>query len=498
MESFSLELDSSQLPPPHHSSLRSRIDDHYFQSDFPSKTYVPRRCIDDFVTEANIIDELDTKNLSKLPQRKDLIDWIQKKAPRAFLTIIDSEIARTPYELFASMQLLRHCNFEDGCLPWTNTSLFPDDQIERSNQAWIRNTWNRARVKRAFAQAQWKFLVPCISSSTFEYKLQQETILPFSLTDTEPKEGTFARVYPVTIPESHIDPFLQKICTSLTITRIFKVAVKEIKNTSKGVVDAVWYAEVRVLQTIRSLGNPHLIHCLAAIERGSDRYLLFPWAGGGSLREYWDATEHEIPTAMTIRELLSQLKGLASALRELHYFGLESAFERTDPDDTLDNGPKDVAEEYSAGTSIRHGDLKPENLLWFLSDDDEAERCLKIADMGLAKRHAVATQDRSCLTSTRSATVLYEAPETVYTLSNKPRSRQYDIWSMGCITLEWIIWILYGNDQLQKFYGDLKGQDKDPNKWVPYYVINTNGYGPPASLHPEIQSFEVLHHRPRA
>ena len=50
----------------------------------------------------------------------------------------------------------------------------------------------------------------------------------------------------------------------------------------------------------------------------------------------------------------------------------------------------------------------------------------------------------------------YEAPEAIGEL-NGPRSRLYDVWSMGCITLEFIIWLLYGNDELNNFYGQLKG-----------------------------------------
>ncbi|ENH62796.1 hypothetical protein FOC1_g10006259 [Fusarium oxysporum f. sp. cubense race 1] len=108
-------------------------------------------------------------------------------------------------------------------------------------------------------------------------------------------------------------------------------------------------------------------------------------------------------------------------------------------------------------------------------------RYLKIADMGLAKRHVVATQDRSCLTSTRYGTILYEAPEAQTSYSG--RSRQYDVWSMGCITLEWVIWILYGNDQLQRFYSDLKGYGND---FTPYYQLDANYSQKRAKVHPAV------------
>jgi serine/threonine protein kinase len=118
--------------------------------------------------------------------------------------------------------------------------------------------------------------------------------------------------------------------------------------------------------------------------------------------------------------------------------------------------------------SIRHGDLKPENILRF-TENDAGLGVLKIADMGLAKQHMLATCDRNAkrqLTSTRYGTRPYEAPETV--TAKYGRSRLYDIWSMGCITLEFIIWILYGNQSLTDFYNDIAGGSQKPYQ---YYEI---------------------------
>lgn len=238
-------------------------------------------------------------------------------------------------------------------------------------------------------------------------------------------------------------------------------------------VAEAWPNEVRVLEKTRSLGDPHLVTCIAAIERGNERFLLFPWAQDGNLREYWEATSPRFDGKAAITEALVQLKGIATALRQLHYFGLSDDWEDLSPS---------IQDEYSqtgVDRSIRHGDLKPENLLWFLEETSGSKRrYLKIADMGLAKRHVIATQDRSCLTSTRYGTILYEAPEAQTSVS--ARSRQYDVWSMGCITLEWIVWILYGNEQLQRFYSHLKGYG---NNFTPYYQLDAQRR---AKVHPAI------------
>lgn len=105
---------------------------------------------------------------------------------------------------------------------------------------------------------------------------------------------------------------------------------------------------------------------------------------------------------------------------------------------------------------------------------------LKLADIGLAKRHVIATQNRGDLTGTRYGTIQYEAPEAVSL--NAPRSRLYDIWSMCCITLEFIIWLLYGNDELDSFYRELRGATKQVCQ---YFMISESDSMQP-QVHPVV------------
>jgi serine/threonine protein kinase len=77
---------------------------------------------------------------------------------------------------------------------------------------------------------------------------------------------------------------------------------------------------------------------------------------------------------------------------------------------------------------------------------------LKITDVGLSKSHKEATKMRSA-TRTNAGTIMYEPPEATET--GKPRSRRYDIWSMGCIYLEFLIWLLYGAKGLKQFGQDI-------------------------------------------
>lgn len=263
------------------------------------------------------------------------------------------------------------------------------------------------------------------------------------------------------------------------------MAIKEIQVTrgnDKHGTDEAWENEARALSNINEIEHENITECIAAIRRGDSRYFMFPWADGDSLRDYWEKIPKPNLDGHLIRQTVKQLRGLADALDALHNCSKVTANKKGTADSTYeeescltqlqvideeDNVTHDIYGKNNK--SIRHGDLKPENILRFLNGAD-GMGTLKIADMGLAKQHIVKTQDRTHLTSTRYGTILYEAPEAVTVLEGG-RSRLYDIWSMGCITLEFIIWLLYGNDQLNNFYNQVKG---DAQQTCQYFEVSEN------------------------
>ena len=238
----------------------------------------------------------------------------------------------------------------------------------------------------------------------------------------------------------------------------------------------LWELEARTLKSMKLLNHAHIVKCIAAIRRGDSRYFLFPWADGDSLRDYWESTPRQSPQKKNIYQTLVQLRGLADALDKLHNFNVGELEPETfvpDGEPMPFSGPAMIFQnemgDYQNVTHnqfIRHGDLKPENILNFQYGEAGLGR-LKIADIGLAKQHIVATEKRSHQTSTRYGTTRYEAPETVTAIH--ARSRLYDIWSMGCITLEFIIWNLYGNDELLNFYAQVQG---NAQHICPYFEVS--------------------------
>lgn len=184
--------------------------------------------------------------------------------------------------------------------------------------------------------------------------------------------------------------------------------------------------EADVLKMMRDLRCPHLIQAIAYYERDQQHFFIFPWADKGNLRSYWGSKSPETEP-LYLKWVFSQLAGLAEAIKLFH-----------------------------KQLNCRHGDLKPENILCFDGGGDEENPYgrLVITDFGLARIHKDVTQNRIEATSTRGATILYAPPEFN---SNEPRSRRYDIWSLGCMYLEFVIWLIWGNDSLESFLEGING-----------------------------------------
>lgn len=194
---------------------------------------------------------------------------------------------------------------------------------------------------------------------------------------------------------------------------------------------------------------------------------MFPWADGDSLRDFWEGAPMHSPNEALIHQAIRQLRGLADALDCLHHFGSEGSGHIISNDDYANEEHVDIPnirvhvepdkgisnQDNVVGSSVRHGNLKPENILRF-ANDQTVLGVLKMADMSLAERHVVGSRDKHHLTTTRYDTVRYEAPEIV---THMRRSRLYDIWTMGCITLDFTIWLLYGNIELGHFYNQIRG-----------------------------------------
>jgi serine/threonine protein kinase len=210
--------------------------------------------------------------------------------------------------------------------------------------------------------------------------------------------------------------------------------------------------EFHMLSRLTLLNHPHLVKLLASYKLKDKYHFLFPYANA-NLRSHWDSIGMPYWNPETCLWTLSQMSGLTSGLEAIHNF-------RTPPTLTLGSETGNNAltrfrpvrgrltvlqDEEMFG---RHGDLKPENILW----SNELEEAgiagiLQIADLGLGRFHRL--ESRSQVDpKTVNGSPTYTPPEISLEI---PVSRAYDIWSLGCVFLEFITWLLEGSAGIYKF-----------------------------------------------
>lgn len=208
--------------------------------------------------------------------------------------------------------------------------------------------------------------------------------------------------------------------------------------------------EVEALKKIRP--NSNLVTLLATFHHKGGYHLLFPWAEGGNLLDLWQKhhPEPRIDKDWMIW-LAEQCHGLAKGLSCIHDASMKTS-ELAVPNDLKKSHREGANDGRDYG---RHGDIKPQNILWFRQENDRrGHGVLKISDFGVTMFHSELTT-KVLPENIRGMTQSYAAPE--YDLGNKV-SRPYDIWSLGCIFIEFITWALVGFQGVQEFRANRKAE----------------------------------------
>ncbi|TGO11614.1 hypothetical protein BTUL_0105g00040 [Botrytis tulipae] len=243
-------------------------------------------------------------------------------------------------------------------------------------------------------------------------------------------------------------------------------------------------------------------------------YLVLEWANGGSLFDFWENNPEpqvDFPDVAKVRrrfkKVLEQLHGLVEALEAMHSTSArtpgssrknstsnstrlprektatweEDAFvnggpyansfslptfnfdseENSDSNATVpsilvSSDPASLkATENSDSLNWRHGDIKPENILRFTTgQQDDESGILKLADLGRAQQHQFVTSMRHTKEKELWRTRWYEPPDLEKENHEEAQgkiSRLFDIWSMGCVIFEAVLWLLYGHESHNVF-----------------------------------------------
>jgi serine/threonine protein kinase len=275
-------------------------------------------------------------------------------------------------------------------------------------------------------------------------------------------------------------------------------------------ISEAWKNEALAHMELNGRNHPHIIKGIAAFTQNKDYHLVLEWSDG-DLRSFWAASPNPDLSGERIMEILKELRGLASALEEMHKVrprpsranstasGRSNKSEQNRvlhntetkdfmPIPTAGRAPGEsqpskgesridsvaapplptiVVDEYDEPTvdldqmeNWRHGDIKPENILRFDIPSTAVEPGvvpftwlgrLKLADLGRAKQRFQETQKMTTREYDEWRTKPYDSPDDWVGGQKTSMSRLYDIWSLGCVCFEMVIWLLYGFESHQNF-----------------------------------------------
>ncbi|KAF6817252.1 serine/threonine protein kinase [Colletotrichum plurivorum] len=418
------------------SNLYKQLDKSLQYCSFDSRKFLPRDKLDEIITKESIKNELPRSFKDHF--RSDGITARLVQGARKLVAILIFIGERG-----AVKKIIRDDGLTDEDLPFRPAKNTDNGSIVESARGKTVRSFvclkSDAKVG-TFLEKQWLFLAPVLDNTGASIPLDSQCPLPFR--DVEEVKGHYENtVYKAELHRSHLAGATKNGGKIM-------IAVKEFKK------EKYFLKEAKNLEQVRKLHDDNLIQHMFCCERKTKFFIVFPWANGGNLKEFWERNTNGRQSRDLTLWCLQQMLGIAHALRTLH------------------------------GANFRHGDLKPENILHF--DEGSPQHKLVIADVGVSRIHLQDTDLRAGPTTTKATTPSYEAPE-VYLHKKEPRSRQYDIWSAACIFLEFIVWMVHGVGAVENFAVARCWGEPEMKAW---FFIETQGR---AEIHPAvIQAIKAL------
>jgi serine/threonine protein kinase len=203
--------------------------------------------------------------------------------------------------------------------------------------------------------------------------------------------------------------------------------------------------ERKVLKAIVNKPGSSFIDLYATYEMNSHFHMIFPWAPA-DLGKYWEKVPLPRFTKTNILWMLDQCKRIAEGLSAMHNYKSREQFMSYDPHQVVQ--PRD-ADKVDPNELLygQHGDIKPENLLWYCkgSSVTDINGKLVLADFGLSAFNHL--NSRSAKRGFQGS-ISYSPPDVI---QGRPMTRAYDVWSLGCVYLEFITWLIFGYDGIRNF-----------------------------------------------
>ncbi|KAH3919720.1 hypothetical protein HBH56_017910 [Parastagonospora nodorum] len=317
------------------------------------------------------------------------------------------------------------------------------------------------------------------NEKVLHFSLKDELVLPFMEVKEASQEGTVngsteweggtSFVRKVKIHAAHYNAHPDMAAKNDTY-----FAVKELKvvHDSKKNRSYKQDREAVALKRFHDKSHPHLIRLLATYTYRNHFNLIFPWADG-NLKEFWEKRFPDLGMAREdpniVKWISAQILGLSKALKLIHYCEIDEA------------NPQGLTADELKRLHGRHGDLKPENILWFKDhksvSDQAVTGVLQIGDFGFADFHSKDSRSLVRRSAVNGVTETYSAPEFDVTRQVSP---QFDIWSFGCILLQFVVWYMYGWRGIEGFSSERIKDSKilifPSDNFYSLEVGGTNGY----------------------
>ncbi|KAK1454862.1 protein kinase domain-containing protein [Colletotrichum melonis] len=419
-----------------------------------ARKYLPQDVLDSIITRESVKAALKSYPVGRKfwkPSSKSVTDVVfSRNLKKLFVILLYLDI---PWDV----QRIYDAGFTDDDLPlkWKKPGEKDGECLQSSinpNKLFHPPKQWGFHLAENLAVKQWIVLAPFFGTTGEHQKLHSLCPLPL-IGAEEVIHSARNVVFEAKIRSSHVVGF-----KDIENSSSLHVALKEFRHESD------FDQERTNLNALRKLPNTkHIAQSLATFAQGDKSYILSLWAKGGDLDSFWQTHKGEPRTSKLALWSLDQMLGLAKALYALHA-------------------------ELGDAVNCRHGDLKPGNILHFTIAKEQGDLgILKITDFGISRIHQEATFDRlNKPTITGATSPSYEAPETV--TSQNARSRKYDIWSIGCIFLEFVIWLVQDWDAVQSFWNARKSTSANAGGATPshFYKID-NDY---AVVHPEV--FKII------
>lgn len=426
---------ASASPSVDFNKLKDNVADALCEN-YENRDFLPHDKVDELVTKTIVESTIFTASLDapkELGNTTDLIQFVLLEGKQLFLIFLMSRKDWSRTDLALALKSCKDENLHDDSLPVgfskeRPSTVYSLKTAEDGRLCSLYGEWDRDH-KDLFDTWQRRVAVPVFDSDgPFRFHFYAGQVLPFLEISVVPAGGgAFGAVSRAVIHAEHIKNMVipkyywtppQKEHKAI---ESHEVAIK--KAIIQRQVEHYYDKEAGNLYRGREFKSPHLNKSICAYQHNQDLCLLFPWAHGGNFGDYWRERENDARDKSSVQWLFQQLVGIFEGVAELNK------------------------------NNIRHGDLKPENILWFKREANGG--IFRIADIGLATFHEreANTKDRKGIpTQTPSGTSRYEPPEMEETRGKgEPRSRQYDMWSMGCIVLEFLLWLVYGHGAILAF-----------------------------------------------